>query len=90
MNSQVQVSAGSPRAGWLSSTVLTQLKDPLLLFRKCRKILRGSGFLSRRDMTLAVESEVKPHSFIPAHFQCKYIFNKEAPPEKIAPENYNK
>ena len=42
--------------------VLLQLKDPLELFMKRREFLPGSGFLSRRDMTLAVESDVKPIS----------------------------
>ena len=47
------------------SMVLLQLKDPLELFVKSREFLPGSGFLSRRDMTLAVESDVKPNSFLP-------------------------
>ena len=45
--------------------VLLQLKDPLELFVKSREFLPGSGFLSRRDMSLAVESDVKPNSFLP-------------------------
>ena len=46
--------------------VLLQLKDPLELFVKSREFLPGSGFLSRRDMTSAVESDVKPNSFLPS------------------------
>ena len=42
------------------SMVLLQLKDPLELFVKRREFLPGSGFLS------AVESDVKPHSFLPS------------------------
>ena len=45
--------------------VFLQLKDPLELFVKSREFLHGSGFLSRHDMTLAVESNVKPNSFLP-------------------------
>ena len=48
--------------------VLMQLKDPLERFVKSREFLPGSGFLSRRDMTYAVESDVKPNSFLP--FVC--------------------
>ena len=44
--------------------VLLQLIDPLKLFVKRREFLPGSWFLPRRDMTLAVESDVKPHSFL--------------------------
>ena len=40
--------------------VLLQLNYPLELFVKRREFLPGSGILSRRDMTQAVESEVKP------------------------------
>ena len=43
-----------------------QLKDPLELFVKRREFLRGSRFLSRRDMTKAVDSDVKPNSFLPS------------------------
>ena len=39
--------------------MLLQLIDPLTLFVKRKEFLSGSGFLSRRDMTLAVESDVK-------------------------------
>ena len=49
--------------------VLLQLKDPLELFVKSREFLPGSGFLSRHDMTKAVESDVKPHSFLPSSFK---------------------
>ena len=45
--------------------VLLQQKDPLELFVKSREFLPGSGFLSRLDMTYAVESDVKPNSFLP-------------------------
>ena len=44
--------------------VLLQLEDPLELFVKRRAFLRSSGFLSRRDMTEAVESDVKNPSFL--------------------------
>ena len=43
---------------------LLQLKDPLELFMKRRKFLPGSRFLSRRDMTVAVERDINPHSFL--------------------------
>ena len=46
--------------------VLLQLKDPLELFVKSTEFLPGSGFLSRRDMILAVESDVKHNSFLPS------------------------
>ena len=42
--------------------VLLQLKDPLERSVNRRKFLLGSGFLSRRDMTSAVESDIKPHT----------------------------
>ena len=45
--------------------VLLQLKDPLEPFMKSREFLHGFGFLSRRDMTYAVESDVKTNSFLP-------------------------
>ena len=44
--------------------VLLQLKDHLELFVKRREFFPGSRFLSRRDMTLAVKSDVKPNSFL--------------------------
>ena len=44
--------------------MVLQLKDPLKLFVKRREFLPGFRFLSCRDMTLAVESKVKPHSFL--------------------------
>ena len=44
--------------------VLLQLKDPLELFVKIREFLPGSGFLSRRDMTEAAETDVKTQ-FVP-------------------------
>ena len=44
--------------------VLLQLKDPLELFVKRREFLPGLGILSRRDMTKAVESDVKPQTFL--------------------------
>ena len=46
--------------------VFLQLKVPLELFVKSREFLPGSGFLSRRDMTAAVKSDVKPNSFLPS------------------------
>ena len=39
--------------------VLLQLKDPLELFVKRREFPHGSGFLFRRDITQAVESDVQ-------------------------------
>ena len=48
--------------------VFLELKDPLELFVDRREFLPSSGFLSRRDMTFAVESDVKPQilsSFLP-------------------------
>ena len=67
--SQNDPQAGGPgryinvrRCGGLPMVLL--LKDPLELFLKIREFLPGSGFLSRRDMTLAVESDVKPNSFL--------------------------
>ena len=71
VSSQVRVSAGSPsninvrRCGRLSM-VLEQMKDPLELFVKRREFRPGSGFLSRRDMTKAVESDVKTNTFLPS------------------------
>ena len=64
-----------PQAGWPDryinvwrcrglSMVLMQLKEPLELFVKSREFPPGSGFLSRRDMTWAVESDVKPNSYL--------------------------
>ena len=41
-----------------------QLKNPVELFVLRREFLPGSAFLSRRDMTSAVESDVKPYSFL--------------------------
>ena len=56
--------------------VLLQLKDPLELFVKGRKFLPSSRFLSRRDMTYAAESDVKPNSFLPSSKQnSTSIFN---------------
>ena len=46
--------------------VFLQLKDPLELFVKSREFLSCSGFLSRREMTLVVETHVKPNSFLPS------------------------
>ena len=46
--------------------VLLPLKDPLELFGKRTEFLPGSGYLSRRDMTLAVESDVKSKTFLPS------------------------
>ena len=44
--------------------VLVQLKDPLELFVKSTEFLPGYGFLSCHNMTGAVESDVKPNSFL--------------------------
>ena len=46
--------------------VVQQLKDPLKLLVKRREFLPVTGFLSHRDMTKAVESDVKSHSFLPS------------------------
>ena len=48
------------RCGVLSM-VLLQLKDPLELFMR--------SFLSRRNVTLAVENDIKTNSFLPS-FYC--------------------
>ena len=72
-----------PQAGWPGcyinvlhcgglSVVLLQLKDPLELFVKRREFLPSSGFLSYRDTTKAVESDVKKHSFLPS-FSCYFV-----------------
>ena len=50
--------------------VLLQLKEPLELFVKRKEFLPGSGFPSRRDITKGVESDVKPHSFLPSSEFC--------------------
>ena len=66
-----------PQAGWPGryknvrhcgglSMVFLQLKDPLELFVKSKEFLLGPGLLSRCDMTQAVESDVKPNSFLPS------------------------
>ena len=34
------------------------------LLMKTRELLFGSGFLTRRNMTQTVKSDVKPHSFL--------------------------
>ena len=49
--------------------IFLQLDDPLELFVKRSEFILGSWFLSRRDMILAVESDVKPHSFLPSFFE---------------------
>ena len=41
------------------SVLLLQLKDPLEIFVKLRKFVPGFGFLSRRDITVAIESDVE-------------------------------
>ena len=46
--------------------VLPQLKHKLKPFVKRREFISGSGFLSCRDMNLAVESDGKSHSFLPS------------------------
>ena len=48
-----------------------QLKDPLELFMKRREFHPSSRFLSRRDMTQVVGSEVNTHSFLPYLVICK-------------------
>ena len=53
------------RCGGLSMVHL-QLKDSLELFAKRRQFLHCSGFLSRRDRTLDVESDVKAQTFLPS------------------------
>ena len=77
MSVAVRVIAGSPyacqpgryinvrRCGGLSM-VLIQLKDPLELFVQKMEFLPGSWFPSRRDMTEAVEIDVKTYSFLPS------------------------
>ena len=47
------------------SMVLLQLKNPLELLVKRKEFLLGSRSLSRRDMAYAVESDIKPNSFLP-------------------------
>ena len=44
---------------------LLPLKDSLELIIKRREFLPGSGFLSHRDMTLTVESDIKSYAFLP-------------------------
>ena len=67
-----------PLAGWPGryinlrccrglSMVLLQLKDALELFVKRREFLPSSGFLSHKDMTKAVKSDVKTHPIIPSN-----------------------
>ena len=51
---------------------LLQQKVPLELFVKSREFIPGSGFLSRRDMTYAVERDVKSNSFLPS-FQSEPV-----------------
>ena len=46
--------------------VLLQLKDPLELFVKRKEFLPGSGFISHRDVTLAIESDLKTKHFLPS------------------------
>ena len=55
--------------------VLLQLKDPLELFVKRKEFLRGSGFLSRRDMTKVVESAVQNQSFPSFYKHIPHIHN---------------
>ena len=54
--------------------VLLQLKDPLERFAKGREFLPGSMFLSRLDMTEAVESDVKPQ-FLPSFLPMNQIIS---------------
>ena len=49
---------------WLAYFYTFFLKDPLELFEKWRKYLPGSRFLSSRDMTWCVKSDIKPHPFL--------------------------
>ena len=49
-----------------------QMKDPLELSIKRREFLPGSVFLSHRDITLAVESNVKTNTFplsVTSHYE---------------------
>ena len=64
------------RCGGLSIALL-QLIDPLRLFVKGREFLPGFRCIFRRDMTLAVESDVKTHPFLPSKYAC------ESPTEKF-------
>ena len=55
------------------SMALLQLKEPLKLFVEIRDFLLSSRVLSRRDMTEAAESDVKPNpSFLPSLHKQKY------------------
>ena len=67
----------APQAGWRGryihvwycgglSMAPLQLKDPLELFVKRMEFLPGYKFLFWRDMTWAVVSNIKPHSFLPS------------------------
>ena len=53
--------------------VRLQLKDPLELPVKIREFLPCSGFLSRRHMTQAVESDVNPQTFLPLQVRIPLI-----------------
>ena len=52
-----------------------QLKDPLELFLKRREFLPCSWFLSHRDMTSAIESDIKTYSFLTTRwlFVCLFV-----------------
>ena len=52
--------------------VLLQLKDLLDLLVGRREFLQCSGFVSRRDMTQAIESDVKTYSFLPSSLPSSY------------------
>ena len=70
------LSSNSPRiAGWPGryinvqhygglSMVFLLLKVPLELFAKRREFLPGSMFLSHRDRTQAVKSDINPKNFL--------------------------
>ena len=85
--SQVPFIARSPLAGrpgryidvlrfeGRAGALLLQPKVTLKLFAKRREFITGSGFLTRRDMTLAVESDVKPHTFLLSLTNVFYLGN---------------
>ena len=60
--------------------VLMQQKHPSGLFVKRREFLPGSGFLSLYEMTKAVDSDIKTHSFLPyPAFSFLFIVNPFLP-----------
>ena len=54
--------------------VFLQLKYPLELFVKRKEYLPGFAVLTCRDITLAVESDVKPHSLLEPHRSVKGVY----------------